>query len=176
MALADTIAQLRAQETTLNVGGEVLPPSPLSPARVAALRLPDGSVPPSELLEWLAFDASWFGILRPGTSELAVRTVREILAAWAEPPPRDDDDAPPPSGEDVSTQEVLAYFLENLPEPGLADKPAVELTYIPGSQEHVLVLDGERVRVLGCEKRFEFWWKYGSLDELVRHWFGLARR
>jgi len=175
MALTATIAKLRAQKTTLNVGGEILLPSPLSPERVAALRLPGGSVPPSELLEWLAFDASWFGILRPGTSELAVRTVREILAAWAEPPPRDDD-APPQSGEDVSTEEVLAYFLGNLPEPGLADKPAIELTYTPGSQEHVLVLDGDRVRVLGCEKRFEFWWKYESLDELVTHWFGLAKR
>lgn len=176
MTLSDTIAKLRAKEMTLKVQGEDLPPLPLPPERVAALRLPDGSIPPSELLEWLAFDASWFGILRPGTSELAVCTVRDILAAWAEPPPREDGDDAPPSGEDVSTEEVLAYFLENLPEPGLADKPAIELTYIPGSQEHVLVLDGDRVRVLGCEKRFEFWWKYGSLDELVTHWFGLAPR
>lgn len=37
-------------------------PRPLPPARIAALRLPDGRALPPSLARWLAFDAAWIGL------------------------------------------------------------------------------------------------------------------
>lgn len=161
--LAATIAEL-SRGARKDVTGAPFVPAPMASAQVQALRLPDGAAMPKELLDWWQFDTSWFP--RDEAGAIVVRRVREIFAAWA----TDTFDPTAPDAAEWSTEAAVDAWIELLPEPQLADAWAIELTYVPGSQEHLVILDGARTRVLGCERRFELWWKYDSFTELVKDW------
>ncbi|MFZ6179286.1 hypothetical protein [Nannocystis pusilla] len=146
-------------------------PRPLGPAALARLRLPGGSELPAELAAWLAYDAAWLPLLDPSAPLAAPRLnlspLREILARWLVTPADGASDPADPSG-----AELLAAWIDLLPERGLVEAPSLELP-MSGSQEHVLVLrPGRDPRVLGCDRRYEFWWKYDSFGQFLAHWFG----
>lgn len=146
-------------------------PAPAGARGARRLRLPDGSELPAELAAWLAYDAAWLPLLDPSAPLAAPRLnlspLREILARWLVTPVDGANDPADPSG-----AELLAAWIDLLPERGLAEAPSLELP-MSGSQEHVLVLrPGREPRVLGCDRRYEFWWKYDSFGQFLAHWFG----
>jgi len=156
-----------------DIAGRAFPPATgIDAATLDALRLPGGEPIPHELRTWLAFDKNWFGLVDEHDA-LRCERLRDTLARWAQRPSDDDE---PISGEDVSAGDLVGYWIEGLPERSLADAYAIEVRYSPGSQEHILIVDPERVRVLGSHKSIEFWWKYSSLAELVAHWFGFIEK
>lgn len=155
-----------------DITGKQLSPRPLSPDALTALSARRDVPVPAELLDWLRFDASWFP--RDDSGHLRIEPLRQLFTRWADETANDDDRSPGDSGpiEWTSAQAVEAW-IDLLPSPSLAGAPAIELTYTPGSQEHLLILEPSRARVLGCERRFELWWKYDSLTELLNHWLKL---
>ncbi|WAS91761.1 hypothetical protein [Nannocystis punicea] len=146
-------------------------PRPLEREPLARLRLDDGSAPPEELTTWLAYDAAWFPLLDPSAPQdaprLALRPLREILGRWA---------GAPEDGPGDAAEQLLAAWIDLLPESDLVDAVALELPR-SGSQEHLLVLrPGRELRVLGCHQGYEFWWKYDGFAQFLAHYFGYEAR
>lgn len=183
MASPQTIAEvlalldLASPASVQDVAGRPFAPEPLAAEALAALaaqRLPDGSELPAELLEWLRVDASWFALDEEG--QLRIETLRQIFARWAE---QMADEIEGMAAEESgplawSSERMVEDWISMLPDGRLADAAAVEVDYIPGSQEHILILERGGVRVLACDKRLELWWKYHSLAGMVAHWLRLA--
>jgi hypothetical protein len=178
MSVHDVIERLRAQGDTGKAGA--LPkyknPKPLSEAALAALRLPTGEPVPPELAEWLRYDAPWLKLLDKDQKAFRSRPLRKVLEKWLKKMQASEDEDVEEELEElveIVGDDVLGHWLKILPEPGLADVYAVEIPSA-GDQEHLLMLEPGRpsVRVLGCHKRIEFWWKYPSFAAYLAHHFG----
>ena len=178
MSVSEVIEQLRAQGDVAKAGFhlEYEKPKPLPANALAALRLPGSEPVPADIAEWLRYDASWLRLLKKGDKAFRSKPLRQLLEKWLQKM-RDSDD------EDVQEEleelvelvgdDVLAHWLGILPDPALADVHAVEIP-TAGDQEHLLMLEPGRksLRVLGCHKRIEFWWKYDSFAAYLAHHFG----
>lgn len=178
--LLQLLAGLRAPDH-----GEVQQ-TPADAAAVARLRLPTGEALPKDLATWLGYDASWLGLLQGG--ELVATPLRtwltELLPIIAEEEGEDEelrewirDDLPEPAeSESVSNEQVLAWWIEQLPSAELAD---IHMLRLPsGDQDALLMLEPGRseLRVLGFHKFIEFWWKYDTFADYLAHWFGFEAR
>ncbi|MDC3955517.1 hypothetical protein [Polyangium jinanense] len=155
--------------------GEFRDPKPLDASALSSLTLPDGRPLPPSLSTWLAYDATWFGLLPGSPPRLAAKPLRDILMDWAIASAR----AMPEGYEDpypMTNEQVVESWIELLPDPAMADALAIELP--GGDQDHILLFhrahrDGE-YPILGCHKRFEFWFKYESFGDFLAHYFGLT--
>lgn len=165
MNVSKVIARLRAEGNVAKAWFDTYErPRPLTAEQIAAVRAPDGSTPPSEISEWLAYDATWIPLLEKNdATRLAATPLRAILEARAGTTRR------PKS---MKAEALAAIWINMLPEPELADALVVELP-MSGSQEHFLVLrKGKTARVLGFHNQSEFWWKYKSFGAYLSHYFG----
>ncbi len=127
-------------------------------------------------MEWLKYDASWFPLLKKGQNAFRSAPLHEILEKWLDEMQKSDDEDVEEELEEIVElvgDDVLGHWLKNLPDPSLSGVHAVELP-TAGSQEHLLMLEPGRksLRVLGCDKRIEFWWKYESFTAYLAHYFG----
>ena len=150
-------------------------PQPLEDAN--KLRLPpNGAAMPADLTTWLQYTSSWPPLLDRGTAEAAsllAMPLRETLTQWAS-----DSEVVEEFLEDeveefglASEEDIVNWWIGLLPSRDLADVYAVLLP--SGDQECLLMLEEGRdeLRVLGCHKFIEFWWKYKTFGEYLRHWF-----
>lgn len=175
--IADVLALLDLASAK-DISGRPFAPEPMAPEALAALRLPSGEPLPAELVAWLRFDASWFALDEEGRPR--VETLRDVFTRWAAQMADEMSGAPdaPSAAESGpiawSSERMIEDWISMLPDGRIIDTGAIEVDYIPGSQEHILILDRGQVRVLGCDKRFELWWKYHSLAALVAHWLRLV--
>ncbi|MDI1451788.1 hypothetical protein [Polyangium sp. 6x1] len=150
-------------------------PKPLDASALASLTLPDGRPLPPSLSTWLAFDATWFDLVTGAPPRLAARPLRDILMGWA----KAASSALPEGYEDpypMTDEQVVQAWIDLLPAPEMADALAIELP--PADQDHILLFhradrSGE-YPILGCHKRYEFWFKYDSFGAFLAHYFGVA--
>jgi hypothetical protein len=178
MSVTDVIARLRAQGNSVKrYSEEYENPQPLAASVVVALKLPTGESVPADLSEWLQYDASWFPVLEDDNESFRARPLREVLETWLDDM-RDSDDEDVEEEleelEELVGDDVLGYWLKSLPDPALADVHTVELPHPLTDQEPLLMLEPgrESLRVLGCHKRIEFWWKYQSFAAYLAHSLG----
>ena len=187
MNVAEIIAKLRSQnDTTRSFDGNYQRPQPLPEAALADLRLPSGEPLPRDLATWLTYDGAWLGLIREGA--LAATPMRswltDLLSYLIEN--GDDevdelrewiaDDMGLDSPDAVSNDQVISWWIEQLPSPELADAFLIRLP--SGDQDNLLMLEPGRneLRVLGFHKFIEFWWKYESFSSYLAHWFRFVER
>lgn len=151
-------------------------PRPLDAAALASLTLPDRRPLPPSLSTWLAFDASWFNLVVGSPPRLNAKPLRDILMDWAQAAastvPEGYVDPYP-----MTDEQVVKAWIELLPDAAMADALAIALP--AADQDHILLFhregrDGEH-SILGCHKRFEFWFKYDSFGDFLAHYFGLSQ-
>jgi hypothetical protein len=178
MSVSDVIDRLRAQGNVGKAGflHAYENPKRLPSKLLAALRLPKGEPLPADLAEWLRYDASWFKLLKKDQKAFRSRPLRKLLESWLKQMRESDDEDVEEELEELIElvgDDPLAYWLKSLPEPTLADVHAIVVP-TAGDQEHLLMLEPGRksLRVLGCHKRIEFWWKYDSFAAYLAHHFG----
>lgn len=177
------VARIRAQGGLLSFHWPTLPdqdesqynrPQPLQ--ETYKLRLPNGGAIPRDLATWLQFTASWPPLLdwsQPEAPSLQAMPLRQLLAEWASDEELVDEFLED-EVEDLglsSETEIVEWWIGLLPSRDLADVQVVQLP--SGDQESLLILEEgrEELRVLGCHKFIEFWWKNKTFGDYLRHWF-----
>ncbi|APR86088.1 Hypothetical protein A7982_11437 [Minicystis rosea] len=178
MSMKDVIGRLRAQGDVAKSHGKTYrSPKPLPAGVLAGLKLPTGEKLPADLVAWLQYDAAWFPLLKKDQKAFRSSPLRKTLQKWLDRMQESDDEDVEEELEELMEDvgdDVLGYWLKSLPEPSLADVHAVVLPSPGSDQEHLLMLEPGRktLRVLGCHKRIEFWWKYESFAAYLAHVFG----
>jgi len=178
MSVTDVIERLRAQGDVAKAGFhlEYDRPKPLPAEAIAALELPGGGAVPDDLAEWLRYAGSWIPVLKKDKRTWRGKPLRKLLAKWLEDMRESDDEDVEEELEEIVEivgDDVLGYWLSILPDKKLADVHAIEIPSA-GDQENILMLEPGRntLRVLGCHKRIEFWWKYPTFAGYLAHHFG----
>lgn len=155
-------------------------PRPLDEQALASLRLPDGRPLPPSLHEWLGFDASWFGLMTDTQPRrLKLVPFRDLLRDQTRAVTNSPHGQEVPAEEAFSEEQMVQAWVDLLPDPAMADAPAVELPP-SGSQQHFFVFSpthkGGEAPILGFASSFEFWVKYPNFGEYLSHYFGLSKR
>ncbi|QSQ11358.1 hypothetical protein [Myxococcus landrumensis] len=154
-------------------------PRPLDEQTRASLTLPDGRPLPPSLHAWLAFDASWFGLMTDTPPRrLKLAPLKDLLRAQARAMTNSPHGQEVPAEESFSDEQMVQVWVGLLPHPAMAEALAVELPP-SGSQQHFFVFhqagpEGE-YPIVGFASAFEFWVKYPDFGAYLSHYFGLSK-
>src|SRR5689334_22340773 len=128
MTMAELVARARAQGGVVESFTRTFKkPRPLGAAALAKLTLPSGGPLPADLMEWLAYDSSWLGLLKRGEPpRFDSAPLKKLMERWLKQMRREDDGEELEELEELIGEDVLGFWMKALPDP-ITDVHVIEL-------------------------------------------------